>query len=92
MNTTYVRSADEIIEYLNQQMAFKAQGLEPPVDDSWWRSVPPVVRELFKLLPPPGTEWPAEDRVRWLEAAEATFRLLYPSDDGTISFKRVGLQ
>jgi hypothetical protein len=48
--------------------------------------MPPVMRELFKLLPPPGDEWPMADRVRWLQAFEATARMVF-SDDIALSIK-----
>jgi hypothetical protein len=43
--------------------------------------LPPVMRELFKMLPPPDSEWPAAERLRWLRAFEAVCRLVY-RDDG----------
>jgi hypothetical protein len=36
-----------------------------------------LLLELFRLLPPPGAEWPAEQRAAWLEAAAANFDVLY---------------
>jgi hypothetical protein len=37
----------------------------------------PLLVELFKLLPPPDTPWPAVDRIVWLGACWAIFRLIY---------------
>jgi len=48
--------------------------------------VPPVVQELFKLLPAPGAEWCNSDRIEWLRAAEACFRVVYKTDDPTRLF------
>lgn len=43
--------------------------------------VPPVIRELFALLPCPGKEFPLVDRLRWLRACDAVLCLLYKHDD-----------
>jgi hypothetical protein len=45
-----------------------------------YEEMPPVMRELVKLLPPAGMKWPAADRVRWLQAFEATTRLVFKDD------------
>lgn len=37
----------------------------------------PLLVELFKMLPIPGTEWPLETRVLWLKTAAGIFNLLY---------------
>jgi hypothetical protein len=42
--------------------------------------IPPIVLELFKLLPPIGTEFPLIDRLRWLNAAEAIFKMIFKDD------------
>jgi hypothetical protein len=48
--------------------------------------LPPIVRELFALLPEPGIEWPLVERLRWLRAAEAVFKLIYKDDGPSIVF------
>lgn len=40
-------------------------------------SVPPAIAELFKLMPPAGADWPAYQRVAFLQALEATFQVVY---------------
>ena len=52
--------------------------------------LPPVVRELFALLPKPNTEWPLQERLRWLRAAEATFQMIYKDDGPPIVFEKAG--
>lgn len=42
--------------------------------------IPPIVRELFALLPAPGEEFPLVDRLRWMRAAEAIFKMIYRDD------------
>jgi len=42
--------------------------------------MPPVMRELFKMLPPPGTEWPMVERIRWVNAFEAVCRVIFKDD------------
>jgi hypothetical protein len=42
--------------------------------------MPPVMRELFKMLPPAGTEWPMIERVRWIRAFDAVCRLVFKDD------------
>jgi hypothetical protein len=37
----------------------------------------PLIRELFRVLPPAGSEFPATERAAWLIAAAALFDLLY---------------
>lgn len=55
----------------------------------------PLIKELFKLLPPPDTEWSMIQRLRWLNAAEAIFKIVYAPDiaqaavDMTITIKPV---
>lgn len=39
--------------------------------------LPPAVRELFKLLPTPGAEFPPEHRVQFMKAAACVFWLVY---------------
>lgn len=46
--------------------------------------IPPIIVELFKLLPPPGSEFDLVERMRWLRAAEAIFGLLYKPDDAQL--------
>ena len=41
---------------------------------------PPIVQELIKLLPPTGSEFAMVDRIRWMNAAEAIFKMLYKDD------------
>jgi len=42
--------------------------------------MPPVLRELFLMLPPAGTEWPLVERLRWLRAFEAVCRVIFKDD------------
>lgn len=42
--------------------------------------MPPVMKELFKMLPPAGNEWPLVERLRWLRAFEAVCRLVFKDD------------
>jgi hypothetical protein len=42
--------------------------------------MPAVMRELFQMLPPTGTEWPVVERLRWLRACEAVCRLVFKDD------------
>lgn len=51
--------------------------------------MPPVMKELIKLLPPTGSEWPTEDRVRWLQAFEATSRMVF-KDDNALTIHALG--
>jgi hypothetical protein len=47
-------------------------------------NIPPIVKELFALLPPPGSLWPHEERDAWIRCASAIFDLLYKRvDEGT---------
>lgn len=49
--------------------------------DSWGEIYAhPVIREMFNLLPPAGTLWPAEKQAAWLEAMECLFVLIYRGD------------
>lgn len=45
-----------------------------------FEEMPPVMRELFKILPPTGAEWPLVERLRWLRAFEAVCRLIFKDD------------
>jgi hypothetical protein len=36
-----------------------------------------LIAGLFKEVPPPGTRWSTEDQVRWLEAAQYIFGIVY---------------
>lgn len=45
-----------------------------------WDEMPPVMKEMFRLLPPSGAEWPMEERLRWVRAFEAVCRLVFKSD------------
>lgn len=42
--------------------------------------MPPVMKELFQMLPPAGAEWPLVERLRWLRAFEAVCRLVFKDD------------
>jgi hypothetical protein len=42
--------------------------------------MPVVMKELFLMLPPPGTEWPPVERLRWLRAFDAVCRLVFKDD------------
>jgi hypothetical protein len=42
--------------------------------------LPPVMRALFAMLPPPDSEWPRDERLRWLRAFETVCRLIYKDD------------
>jgi hypothetical protein len=42
--------------------------------------MPAVMREIVAMLPPPGTKWPIEERIRWLQAFEAVSRLIFKDD------------
>ena len=42
----------------------------------------PFVQGLLKTLPQPETEWPAADRVKWLQTAANIFDLIYKGDGG----------
>jgi len=48
--------------------------------------IPPIVRELFALLPPLGDEFPMVERIRWLRTADAILRLLYKDDEVQLEF------
>lgn len=37
----------------------------------------PLIREMFNMLPIPGSDWPLERRVAWLRTLTAMFDLLY---------------
>lgn len=41
------------------------------------RIYPPLMIELLRLLPPPGTPWSPQKREDWLAALEASCRVLY---------------
>jgi hypothetical protein len=41
---------------------------------------PAVMKELFLMLPQPGTEWPVVERLRWLRAFDAVCRLVFKDD------------
>lgn len=45
-----------------------------------FEEMPPVMRELFNMLPPPGSEWPLIERLRWMRAMEAICRLVFKDD------------
>jgi hypothetical protein len=49
--------------------------------------MPAVMRELFKMLPAAGAEWPLVERLRWLRAFEAVCRLVF-KDDIALEFTR----
>jgi hypothetical protein len=44
--------------------------------------VPPVIAELFKLMPSPGTDWPLYDRVAFLQSLESVFHVVYGKAGG----------
>lgn len=41
----------------------------------------PILERLFALLPAPDSEWPIEQRVKWLRAMAHVFALIYSTDD-----------
>ena len=40
-------------------------------------SVPLVLGTMFSYLPQPGTYWPVDQRVTWLQAMERCFAVIY---------------
>lgn len=42
--------------------------------------MPPVMREMFKMLPPAGEQWPVIERMRWMSAFEAVCRIVFKDD------------
>jgi hypothetical protein len=56
-------------------------------------SLHPFIQGLLDTLPTPKSEWKAENRAEWLQAAAQVFKLIYKGDnDGTlwVSFKKAG--
>ena len=47
---------------------------EPPLN------VPKPILALFQALPPPGSEWPMLERLKWLQAMERLIDLFYRGD------------
>lgn len=47
-----------------------------------------VIDALIEQLPPPGTDWPAEQRQAWLHMMETTFTLVYGGVAGGSMAKR----
>jgi len=45
-----------------------------------FEEMPPVMREMFRMLPPAGEEWPLVERLRWLHAFEAICRMVFKDD------------
>lgn len=48
-------------------------------------NVPPLILELFEQLPEVGSDFPARERVAWLNAFEACAEVIYEAGPG-ISF------
>lgn len=46
----------------------------------------PFIEGLLQSLPEPGSQWSAEDRASWLQAAAYIFKLIYKGD-GTVEIK-----
>jgi hypothetical protein len=42
--------------------------------------MPLLLVELFKLLPPAGSEWPRVERLRWMHTFEVVSRLIFKDD------------
>lgn len=45
-----------------------------------FEEMPLVMKELFRMLPPSGTEWPLVERLRWLRAFDAVCCLVFKDD------------
>jgi hypothetical protein len=49
----------------------------------------PLVLGLFRKLPEPDEDWPAKDRLKWLQPAANIFDLVYKGEGGiTVSLAR----
>lgn len=47
-----------------------------------------AVDALIRLLPPPDSIWPTQERIVWLESMEALLRLMYDPAGARIEFER----
>jgi hypothetical protein len=45
------------------------------------KDMPPVMKELFRLIPPTGCVWPIRDRIIWMETFKALSDLLWKDDE-----------
>ena len=49
----------------------------------------PLILGLFQKLPEPDADWPAKDRLKWLQTAANIFDLVYKGEGGiTVSLAR----
>jgi len=46
--------------------------------------IDPLLRELFRRIPPPDSEWPMPERLVWFKAMAAALNLVYPADGALI--------
>jgi hypothetical protein len=44
----------------------------------------PLILGLFRKLPPPDADWPAKDRLKWLQTAANIFDLVYKGEGGIV--------
>lgn len=51
-------------------------------------TIPAVIREMFKLLPPAGTQWQHAERGAFLKALSSTFDIIYGSTDFSASLPK----
>lgn len=42
--------------------------------------IDPVLMALVRRIPPPDSEWPAAERLRWFKAMAAALDLVYPAE------------
>jgi hypothetical protein len=42
----------------------------------------PLIHELKRALPKPGTEWSTQDRLNWLATASSSFKIIYTDSQG----------
>ncbi len=52
-------------------------------------NVHPLLMELFKLLPEPGSVWPQRERVAWFDTMVHALVLIYGPVDGKITVEGV---
>ena len=98
MNITDIRTR---VDALNQRSHLVTRSLEPEdtsvltlvdtagqSDDPSCEKLDPLIRAVVDKLPKPGTDWPIEDRAKWLKAAALIFNLLYKSGEGDSGLKQ----
>jgi hypothetical protein len=44
----------------------------------------PLILGLFRTLPEPEADWPAKDRLKWLQTAANIFDLVYKGEGGIV--------